>query len=58
MDQRKGAVLNEQQQQQQVKNSVARIIEDNSSVQSSMDSRVYSEKAPPSTKIDEDSDSD
>lgn len=56
MDQRKGAVVNEQQ----AKKQVTKILEDNSSVQSQsqMDSRVYSEKAPPSTKIDEDSDSD
>lgn len=53
MDQRKGAVVNEKLVKQSEK-----IIEDNSSVHSQMDSRAFSDKAPPSTKVDEDSDDD
>lgn len=50
-DQRKGAIINEKTKKQNSK-----IIEDNTSFQSQLDSRVASEKAPPSTKIDDDSD--
>lgn len=54
MDQRKGALLHEQAIRKSEK-----IIEDNMSSQGSqMDSRVFSEKNPPSTKIDDESDDD
>lgn len=54
MDQRKGALLHEQAIRRSEK-----IIEDNMSSQASqMDSRVFSEKNPPSTKIDDESDDD
>lgn len=52
MDQRKGAVLHEQAIRRSQK-----IMEDNaSSHASNMDSRVFSEKNPPSTMIDDESD--
>lgn len=54
MDQRKGAMIHEQAIRKSEK-----IMEDNASSHASqMDSRVFSEKNPPSTMIDDDSDGD
>ena len=54
MDQRKGAIS-----QYQAGKQPEKIIEDNaSSVSSKIESRVLSEKAPPSTMIGDDSDDD